>query len=427
MHNDGNVVPLRKATTGQAIHSPLARLPVVLLQVRDKAAQQLRQGLEALFDNADDTLFEMADRARNDADQNIFFQAMRDLRLKRKSIERFFFEQFFNAFIGLTRYNSTHTLLPQPASTEPYTTLPLDELERNVAVEAMVSKVLNHDGFALDQLTARFSTLLGRSLMEQYNPMGPTMLCGFFLQAWRNLGVEIKVKLIILKLFERYVLSGTGQLYAEANQLLIATGVLADLQPTPAYPIVETGLAGVSVDSDQMLERRRSEWFEQRLRDATQNRAQTALSRRRVELELNQALIGKVLPRSVVVFVHEAWSKVLLLTCLKHGDQSTQWHVAVQTMEQLIWSVQCHVEPDARSRLLVLVPDLLKGLREGLSGSAFDPFNTSEFFTELEGLHVRLFEPGAFSAPASPAMVEVLEAVVLPDSDDGPFRLNRGK
>lgn len=74
MHNDGNVVPLHKAATDQATHSPLARLPVILLQVRDKAAQQLKEGLQALFDNADDTLFEMADRARNDVEQNIFFE-----------------------------------------------------------------------------------------------------------------------------------------------------------------------------------------------------------------------------------------------------------------------------------------------------------------------------------------------------------------
>ncbi len=52
------------------------------------------------------------------------------------------------------------------------------------------------------------------------------MLCEFFLQAGRNLGVEIKVKLILLKLFERYVLADTEPLYAEANQLLVATGVL---------------------------------------------------------------------------------------------------------------------------------------------------------------------------------------------------------
>lgn len=117
MHNDGKVVPLYKAATDQANHSPLARLPVILLQVRDKAAQQLRHGLQELFDNADDTLFEMADRARNDVEQNIFFEAMRDLRLKRKNIERGFLEQFFEAFVGLTQYDPRTTHCRTPSST----------------------------------------------------------------------------------------------------------------------------------------------------------------------------------------------------------------------------------------------------------------------------------------------------------------------
>jgi hypothetical protein len=233
MHNDGNVVPLHKATTDQMAHSPLARLPAILLQVRDKAAQQLRHGLQALFDNADDTLFEMADRARCDVEQNIFFQAMRDLRLKRKSIERVFLEQFFGAFIRLAQYESTLAALPQALAADASTAQPDDERERTVAVQAMVSRVLERDGFALDQLTARLCALLGKEPGDLHNPLGPAMFCEYFLHAARQLGLEIKVKLIILTLFERYVLSEADQLYAQANQLLLATGVLPDLKPAP--------------------------------------------------------------------------------------------------------------------------------------------------------------------------------------------------
>ena len=244
MHNDGNVVPLHKATTDQAPHSPLARLPVILLQVRDKAAQRLRNGLQELFDNADDTLFEMADRARNDVEQNIFFEAMRDLRLKRKNIERGFLEQFFEVFVGLTQFDPVPTVLSH-ALQYGDTSARTDDMERSVAVETMVGRVLNRDGFALDQLTARFNALLGKTLGDHYNPLGPAMLCEYFLQAGRNLGVEIKVKLILLKLFERYVLADTDQLYAEANQLLIATGVLPELKPAPARRAIDQAVASV--------------------------------------------------------------------------------------------------------------------------------------------------------------------------------------
>ena len=626
MHNDGKVVPLHKAATDQANRSPLARLPVILLQIRDKAAQQLRHGLQELFDNADDTLFEMADRARNDVEQNIFFEAMRDLRLKRKNIERGFLELFFEAFVGLTQYDPTLNTLPSPLLYEesaPRT----DDMERNVAVETMVGRVLKRDGFALEQLTARLHALIGNTFDDQHNPLGPAMLCEYFLQAGRNLGVEIKVKLILLKLFERYVLADTEQLYAEANQLLSATGVLPGLKPAPARRALDHAVANVSREEsdapspadegvqevfaalqelllhvrgsvaptlepsaatqpittrdllrllshlqqyvpalaaqddfdlrnqlEQLLtrvsvksgksrivggadedvinliamvfdciledrnvpdslkaliarlqipmlkvavldksffsrsshparrllneiaeaamgwsdcdgeardslylrieqvvqrlltdfvddptifselladflaftsdERRRSELLEQRLRDAEEGRAKTELARRRVEQALNQALLGKVLPPSVLSFVQEAWSKVLLLTCLKHGDPSAEWQADVHTMEQLIWSVQRHDDAESGLRLLALVPGLLKSLRDGLSRSAFDPFATSEFFSELEALHVRVLERPSEPDPAeSAALIKVSRQIVLPTAEESELAL----
>ena len=618
MHNDGNVVPLRRVALDQAMDPPLARLPVIALQVRDKATQQLRQALQTLFDNADDTLFEMADRALDDVEQNLFFEAMRDLRLKRKSIERLFFEQFFEAFISLGQCHLAYRVLPRSLSTSTRAALPDDGLERNLAVDAMVNKVLYRDGFALDQLTARLSTLLGRTLIEQHNPLGPTMLCKFFLGAGRHLGVDIKVKMVILQLFDRYVLSGAGQLYAQANQLLMATGVLPGLAPAPTSDTTENAIAaalaapagpaaenhvpevfanlqnlllpvrssvaatpgaspstqqisnrellrllshlqqhepftvndsdlrgqlqqllnrvwvksgkswvieGVDADAIQLTvmlfdciladatlpdrlktliarlriplvkvavldkhlfshsshparrlldeiaraaqgwgeadgherdslyryieqmvlrllnefgddpaifsellaeflaftrdERRRSELLEQRIRDAEEGRAQTALARQRVEQALNQELLGKTLPHSVLAFVHDAWSNVLLLTCLKHGHLSPQWQADVQALADLIWSVQRHDQPDAPERLLTLVPGLLKSLREGLSRSAFDPFSTSAFFSELERLHVQSFEQPGHSPAGASVLVEVLEPFFLQTAEEG--------
>src|SRR5690606_30221988 len=92
----------------------------------------------------------------------------------------------------------------------------------------------------------------------------------------------------------------------------------------------------------------------------------------------NERLLGKTLPEVVVRLLQEAWSKVLLLTCLKHGTQSEQWDAALATMDDLIWSVAPHDDPESRERLLKLVPSLLKALREGLVSAAFDPFSTGE-------------------------------------------------
>ena len=234
MHNDGKVGAAHKAIAELATHSPLARLPVILLQVHDKAAQQLKSGLQVLFDNADETLFAMADNARSDAEQSLFFEAMRDVRLKRKHIERGFLDRFFDAFTRLTQPDVSERTLHGAAPVEGTFSLLSNDLERTQVVNAMVAQVMTRDQMALCQLTQRLATLCNLPLDEHNNPLGPAMLCEYFLQAEREQGMDLKVKLIMLQLFETYLLSHSGQLYADANQLLIATGVLPSLADNDA-------------------------------------------------------------------------------------------------------------------------------------------------------------------------------------------------
>ena len=226
MHKEGKLVSLA-AANDRGGRMPLPCLPVLLLQVRDKAALQLRQGLQDLFDNADDTLFEMADKSVDRCDQNLYFEAMRDLRLKRKSIERGFLDTFYDTFVRIGQVDLLASLA------EPGKPRNKAQVERAVAIEGMVARVLSRDGIALQQLNLRLQALLDRPLHEQHNPLGPTALCGYFLDAGRNLGVGLRVKLVLLKLFERYVLRDADMIYGEANQLLGAAGVLPELQAVP--------------------------------------------------------------------------------------------------------------------------------------------------------------------------------------------------
>jgi len=149
MQNDGKVGPGYRVSTELAMHSPLTRLPVILLQVHDKAAQQLKQELQMLFDNADETLFEMADKAQSDAEQSLYFEAMRDVRLKRKNIERGFLEQLFFAFIKLTQADAGESALQAPVPAHNAFPLVINDSERDQVINAMVAQVLTR---GLDEL-----------------------------------------------------------------------------------------------------------------------------------------------------------------------------------------------------------------------------------------------------------------------------------
>ncbi|WXL25068.1 DUF1631 domain-containing protein [Ectopseudomonas mendocina] len=622
MKTDANVVHLKPGGPEHTTRHPIARLPAVLAAVRDKAAEQLRQAQQALFDNADDTLFEMADRATTNAEQNAFFEAMRDLRLRRKQIEQAFLHKVAESFATLNQYEIGRPVL-DPVSFESLSLVQNDALEEAVAVESMVAKVISRDGQALGHLTARLNALVSKKLDEKNNPVGPASLCAAFMDCCGSLGVEIRVKLIVLKLFDKYVLSDLGQLYAESNALLIEAGVLPEIKSTPprrpqsapastgttsfsatgdgaaaseegvqemfgllqgllsqtrglvatqrprpvdALPITSNDLmrllshmqqrTPVQVDSDfdlreqlenllsrasaksgktrvvgemdedvinlvSMLfefilddrtlpdslkaligrlqipmlkvavidksffsrgshparrllneiaaaalgwsdqaeaqrdtlfqkieqvvqrllndftddpqifadlladftafmgdERRRSELLEQRTRDAEEGSAKAALARQAVEQALNDRLLGRTLPEVVVRLLQDAWSNVLMLTCLKHGEASAEWQAVLNSMDDLIWSVEPHDQPEDRERLLKLLPVLLKTLRQGLEDCAYDPFASETFFVQLEPLHLQAlqrFNPVQPAEPvAAPEVVRDAEGLELP-------------
>ncbi|TFZ33671.1 DUF1631 family protein, partial [Pseudomonas syringae] len=126
--------------------------------------------------------------------------------------------------------------------------------------------------------------------------------------------------------------------------------------------------------------------------EAEEGRARAEVARQQLQHELPRRLLGKTLPEVVVRLLQEAWSKVLLLTCLKHGEESSEGQAGLETMDELIWSVELHDDPQALQRLLELAPGLLKSLRDGVTSAAFDPFATSEYFRQRESLHVQALQ-----------------------------------
>ena len=599
MKNDANVVQF----TNQDRHSsvPTGKLPVALIHVRDKVALLLKGYIQELFSNADDSLFEMADRATSNNEQNNLFEAMRDLRLKRKNIERSFLQQIFDSFASLNQYQIGQPPVLEAHSSDSLSLVQDDVLEEAVAIDSMVAKVRRRDEQALHHLTARFNHILSRKITDEDNPLSARALSESFITSCDSINFSINIKLIILKLFEKHIVSELDTLYQEINQLLIAADILPDLVstapvqkklrpsintssapatehrdtstaapasseelqiafselqemlsqlrgsvfpsrqvPADAIPISSNDLmrllshmqqhlpsqavedqdlrrqldqlitrASVNskeariigqVDDDvinlvSMLfefilddrnlpdslkaliarlqipllkvavldktffnrgnhparrllneiasaalgwsehdterrdnlyqkienivqrtlseftddpnifnelladfiaftgsERRRSELLEQRTRDAEEGRARAETARIHVEQELNARLLGKTLPAVVVQLLQEAWSKVLLLTCLKSGNDSSEWRDNLATMDDLIWSIEPHEDAQARLKLLQLVPSLLRQLRDGFSHAAIDPFIANNFFSRLEALHMQAFQ-----------------------------------
>jgi hypothetical protein len=67
---------------------------------------------------------------------------------------------------------------------------------------------------------------------ERRNPLGPQALGEAFSRAIEDIELDIKIRIILLKLFERMVMQRMGPVYEEANRALTDAGVLKDLRRT---------------------------------------------------------------------------------------------------------------------------------------------------------------------------------------------------
>ncbi|MGO1234216.1 MAG: DUF1631 domain-containing protein [Marinobacter sp.] len=207
-------------------------VPPEIARIRDTVAAGLSDLLQGAFDAVDDSLFELANNARSNNEQNRYFEAMREIRIKRKGVERQFRNAVARLFAQPPRLNQPQTGdTPQQTSADSLSLVGHDDLEEQVALNAMVTKANAHFQGPLIQLQARFSQVYpDASDASPVNPLAPAQLCDAFTEAAEALEIHIRERLIVLKQFDRYVVSNLGMLLDEANRILIQAGVIPNFR-----------------------------------------------------------------------------------------------------------------------------------------------------------------------------------------------------
>ncbi|MGA8277143.1 MAG: DUF1631 domain-containing protein [Rhodanobacteraceae bacterium] len=224
------VVDLQEHLTAQVDAGD--RLGELLRKVRNAAQNRLSSLVSTLFENVDDALFDLAEKAESNAVQTRFFDGMREIRKKRQLVERRFHEQVVRTFAAFA-VGELKPVNPEPTFSGNARLALVDdrELEESLAVSSMVSKTESRLLRGLYQANQRLAVIVGGTRVDNAtNPIGPAMLCQGFRKAVSEFDLAIQVKLIIYKLFDRYVLAGLDALYDEVNGELIRAGVLPQIR-----------------------------------------------------------------------------------------------------------------------------------------------------------------------------------------------------
>lgn len=231
MSDQAKVVSLQSKSSRAQSSAGVARLPAPLQILRDKGRQSLTKLLRQLFDKADDKLFELADNAANNQDQNVFFDSMREVRLKRREVEAGVLSVIDNAYAAVLSMSAAagHEQTEE-TSLDNLSLVANEELEELVAVDAMVARAKENNTEAVQHLSMRIDSLVPLKVYSKNNPLGPDVITNAFVQATKNVAIDIKAKLVLFKLFEACVLKQLHILYKQYNQFLAEQNILPSLQ-----------------------------------------------------------------------------------------------------------------------------------------------------------------------------------------------------
>ncbi len=104
---------------------------------------------------------------------------------------------------------------------------------------------------------------------------------------------------------------------------------------------------------------------------------------------LTQKLAGKELPDSVRHFLNTVWMRRLRTTALRDGQESQEFLVSLQIVDDLLWSLSDKNKRAERQQLAVQIPPLIKQLTNGVRSVGIDEKEFDSFFDELFLIHLR--------------------------------------
>lgn len=206
----------------------------LLAQCHKLMSERLPGLLKVLLDKTDDTFFELANKADSSRRQQLYFDAMRELRLKRLPLEADLFRSLKDDFEACFT-----TVTPKACAQvndefgSEWTLVTADDVEESLAATNFIESIKSRckqEMFALDQ---RVGHLLSDPLISGIgNPFGPDALGKALRAMSHRLEANIEARITLLKLSDRCLGPGLYELYRGLNEFLIREDVLPRVAPT---------------------------------------------------------------------------------------------------------------------------------------------------------------------------------------------------
>lgn len=214
------------------------------------ASSRLPEILQEVLTQADDVLFKFAKGADNSRRQNLFFDAMRELRLKRGQVEAAFLKNLRSGLRDAMDPPRPGVRSLSAASDGELSLLGMDEVEEDLAINNFVANAKNRCARELFAIEQRLAVLLKQpKLSDETNPLSPLAIGRALRDACEMLDAEIEARITLYKLFDRIAAPPILRFYNELNQLLANSGVLPQLN-NPTATSTPSRRTRVIIESD---------------------------------------------------------------------------------------------------------------------------------------------------------------------------------
>ena len=196
-----------------------------ITRLEAQASTTLLTLLDDMFASCDDLFFDLASRAQSNLEQNLYFESMREVRIRTEEGRADFEKGLHESFAKLGQPDGEQKKL-NDIPVEDLALVDEDQAELDVAVKSMTTRARAASKNPLYEFHARIESLVPSTLLkEEENPLDAGALIKLFVTTSHNVHIEIKPKIILLKQFERFVVNRLPEIYVSANTLLEELGV----------------------------------------------------------------------------------------------------------------------------------------------------------------------------------------------------------
>lgn len=202
----------------------------LLAQARKAIVPPLADTFAVALGRFDDALFDRAERAGNA--QLAFLDAMRELRRRREEIIARFRGHLEKAWHSLEAGEpmSMESALTDADAGSVLSLVSDQELESRLAARNLASVIMRDCKPLLQRLDRRLGWIAGNLVLDNdHNPVGPEHIGLAIHEAFATCELSLEVRLVVIKLCERDLVSGISRLYEALDQRLVQSGVLPQI------------------------------------------------------------------------------------------------------------------------------------------------------------------------------------------------------